>query len=809
MMYNFNKIVRKGLYFCLIIFLSTNLSATTMHAVVFAGTDDYSIGKGNRVSHRLITDELHRIHKIENGIDVEIYNFTGTDFNIDNVSVIKNQLKSENGNLENDILFFIFIGHGFNLVTELLDYPNLLFLNSTNMESEEDINNNSMPFKQIIEEFRGQLSPKLFIAYAEACNNNYLEGEKMLTSNSTTSSNSSTYDAISTATANSRPVEKFKELFLDQSGLVVFTSSAPSEPSYVHDRRGGVYSQSFVKALQQETSVGNNEVASFKSIYNQSKKNVEKVTDKYGLIQNPQYLNNLVSQAAEEKQLSEDPPKQKKRGLIAWLVAKLAPNKLKKQMKKAFKEGDLVSIGMVLNPDEPGDRMRKKMHLKNPLMYYTQEALVKEEMGKSAEAYKYFSVASELWEQGYKTKNDERLMEQMKDLDEDNLTGIRSFSSYPRWLQNKLGFYKEGFEGKIAVEDDKISKYKADIKKLEADILEDNKAIESLRAESDSIKAEIEKIDIPREKEVKVELGDLSKLSNSTLQELRQVIRNGRQVADDAPTSTEEVVIGDSEAIVKFEYKKGRMSSNIEPNVGGYKVAQYCNADIINFTSDLMAVLLVKLDEVPPTSRDAIGIKLQVIGNADWRGGVTKKIIRFRADEAISEEFKTLDGETNYFNIEAGETRMISNRELAFLRAYCAYRTTLGILQEKGIRAEKVEAYFTAEVHSKPPNANASNMEDGKEDRGIEISMMIENLYKHHMDEIKRLKSRLEIIQGEVKQKEDNIAENKVKVESLEGKVALAEKEKERLERIVDDAQTDKGTNTPAGSILQQVKDAW
>ena len=100
-------------------------------------------------------------------------------------------------------------------------------------------------------------------------------------------------------------------------------------------------------------------------------------------------------------------------------------------------------------------------------------------------------------------------------------------------------------------------------------------------------------------------------------------------------------------------------------------------------------------------------------------------------------------------------------------------------------------------------------MEHGKEDRGVEISITIENLYKHYMDEIKRLKNRLAIIQGEIKQKENDIAKNEAKVDGLEAKVALAIKEKERLERIVNNARTDSGTNTQAGSLLEEVKSAW
>jgi len=358
-MYKFNKIVKKLIYLILFFFVSLDVSAATMHAVLFSATEDSSIGEGNQVSYDLIRGELNRIDQIDNELEVAFYDFTGANFQINNLYKVKNQLKQENGNLENDILVFIFIGHGFNPMAEILEYPNLVFLNTTGTESESDIQENSINLKTIIKDFKSALNPRLFIAYAEACNNNYLNGESPLTAIPSPSTN-----IINTASLTADPAKKLKELFLESKGLVVFASSKPSQASYVSSTEGGVYSQAFVHALQLETSASNNRKATFKSLFNNSKRFVRQIDSNYDWSQSPLYTENLKNQNNSPVQTFNDKPKKKKRGLIAWLIAKLAPNKLKKKMKKAFREDkDLLSLNMAIPVDEPGDRMRKKIKL--------------------------------------------------------------------------------------------------------------------------------------------------------------------------------------------------------------------------------------------------------------------------------------------------------------------------------------------------------------------------------------------------------------------------------------------------------------
>jgi len=801
-MYKFNEIVKKLIYLTFFFFLCANVSAATMHAVLFSATEDSSIGAGNRVSYDLIRAELNRINQIDNELEVAFYDFTGSDFQIDNLYKIKNQLKKENGNLENDILVFIFIGHGFNPMAEILEYPNLVFLNTTGAESETDIQENSLNLKKIIQDFKSALNPGLFIAYAEACNNNYLNGESPLTAIPSP-------NVINTASLSVDPSKNLRELFLEPKGLVVFASSKPSQASYVSSTEGGVYSQAFVHALQLETSASNNRKASFQSLFNNSKRFVRQIDSNYDWSQSPLYTENLKNTNSSPQQTFNDKPKKKKRGLIAWLIAKLAPNKLKKKMRKAFSEDkDLLSLNMAIPVDEPGDRMRKKMYVKHPVMYFTQEALVAEANKNYPEALKNYSIASKLWEDGYFTTEDEKLMKKMKKMDTNNLTGIQDFSNYPQWLKSKLGFYEGQFNDEVAVVDTEIENYQDRIKEIEEGIQADRAEITALKEESDQIKEEINSIDIFREQTVEVELKDMRKVSTNTLAEIRQVIAEGKTISDTAPSNEKEVLIDDSNAKVNFKFGKRRMNSNLRPDIKGYKLGKHCTEEITEFTYGLMDILLNKVEDVPDENLKDIGVKLYLTGNADWVGGDKQLGIRYTAEQKIDEQYKTKDGSTRDFYIEAGQTRNINNEDLAFLRAYCAYQTILDILKAKGVQGN-IEVYFTALTWPKPPNVKANDRNAGKAYRGVDISITIENLYKHYIDKIKELEDRLVDIKEEIAQKETSIEEKKKQVTDLEDRIASAKEERQKLENIINNSKTGSNANSDASGNVDNVKSAW
>lgn len=802
-MYNLSNFLKKSGSLLLLLLLVGPLSASTIHAVIFAGTQDATIGEGNQVSYDLIRKELNRIHQIENDLFVEFYDFTGDQFKLDNLSQVKNQLKSKKENLKNDILFFIFIGHGFNQATEVLKYPNLVFLNTKGSESESDILDNSQPLQQIIQDFQLVLQPRLFIAYAEACNDNYIKGgDEPLASLATP-------DLINTASLRTTtPKEKFHELFVEPEGLVVFTSSRASQPSYVSSTQGGVYTQSFVKALQLETSMATNRKATLKSVFDHSKKLVTQISSGFTWTQTPQYTENLKSTPLNSNTSAATPPSKKKRGLIAWLIAKLAPNKIKKQMKKAFeKDGTLLSLNMAIPVDDAGDRMRKKMYTKNPMMYFIQEALVSEEQGRAGEALRNYNIAHGLWSDGYYTSHDEKLMKQMKNMDANNLTGIRSHSSYALWLNHKRGIFEGIFTDKIGIEDANISEYEMRIAELENSIETSRNEINALRAESDRTKIRIDSLDKPREQTVELQLKDMRNTSKSTMQNIREVVKKGRSIgASDFPVNEQEVSLEDN-AVVKFKYGKRRMDSNLRPDIKGYKLGKYCTEDIVSFTQDLMEILLLRVDEVPPANLKDIVVKLNITGNADWIGGTRKLGIKYAAKKDIDEQYKDKNGESQTFYVSAGETIRIDNKELAFLRAYCAYETILAILNSKGIN--NVEVYFTAIAWPIPPNTSPRDQEAGKAYRGVDISVSIKNLYKHYVEEIEKLEERLEEIKEEIRGRQANIEENEALILALENKIAVAKAEKLKLENILNAAKIDPGMNTEASNIVKEVKSAW
>lgn len=782
-------------------FFSTAFSQVTIHAIIFAGTTDASIGSGNQKSFDLIKNELQRIHDNNNGVGVKFYPFLGNDFQKENLTGVKEQLRNLPAGLSNDVVFFIFIGHGYNPMAAYLEYPNLVFLNTNGSEAKAEIENNSAPMKDIVQDFQA-LKPRLLIAYAEACNDNYLEGEEPLTFFATPG-------YITTAAPTSTPEEKIKDLFIDSKGLVVFTSSRPNQPSYVSSSEGGVFTQSFVRALQMETSVANAGRGSFKSLFNESEKIVKKIASDYPWSQTPQYTENLAAKP-DNTDLNDPEPQKQKRGLIAWLVAKLAPNKVKKKFKKALEEGELLSLNMGIPVDDSGDRMRNKMYVKTPVMYFTSEALYWEETGDSIKALKNYGIAHYLMQNGFHTSEDKKLMKKMGDLDKQNLTGINDFGNYQKWLKNKLGIYETVFEERMEGEDDNIAESRTEINQLELEIQQNRDAIADIKSQMESIQGEIESIDVPREQTLEVKLMDMRQDSEETLKEISKTIREVKKkgVANNLASNEDEIIIGDSEAVVRFKFGKRKMNSNLRPDVKGYQLGKHCTDDIIDLTNDLMAILLARLEEVPTEKRQEIEVQLQITGNADWRGGENQLGIGYTASDLIDEEYQDLEGTTKNFYLQPGESKNITNEELAFLRAFCAWQNIKSILLDKGISPANIQVYFTAIAWPKSAIVELNGTVGEPDKRGIDISMTINNLYKHYLDKIKDLEDELEILKEEITKKEANIEDIRKRIEALEKEIADAEARKQQLE--TDLKKTDpRAVDSEANFLIQNVKSAW
>ena len=220
--------------FLIILFFCSSLSyGQTIHAIVFAATNDATIGDGSQKSFNLISSEIETIIN-QTGLRSKLYYRTGDAFTLGSYQSVINDL--EDVNLSQDVVLFYFLGHGYQSNNP---YPNVVFKNTSGVVSQQDLDEASVSLEDISRELN-QKGARLTIVIGEACNN-----ELDLDSGNYTN----TEDIVTNLTPPLATQEKYRRLFLQAEGSILVSSSRSGQPSYISKSEGGAFTQSFLKAL--------------------------------------------------------------------------------------------------------------------------------------------------------------------------------------------------------------------------------------------------------------------------------------------------------------------------------------------------------------------------------------------------------------------------------------------------------------------------------------------------------------------------------------------------------------------------------
>lgn len=763
------------------------LPGQTLHAVLFAATEDVKIGKGNEISARLLSTEIRRISNNLEGVKLNLLTFYGQDCSIDQLENTLAYLSRIN--LENDIVFFAFLGHGYNDVATATDWPHLLFYNTDGPISNETLHKHSYPLHQLVDQLETN-NPRLLFVYAEACNNQ-LEDDKFLSFVDP--------EAFVPAPPDVLNSEKCKDLFLGTEGTLIMTSSSKKEPSYVSNTEGGVFTQSFIKALQAEITSHQTYPASFNSLFQNLKHETRAICNRINRIQTPQFAifpkepRSIPLTEAREPNLSDK------------LSRLFSSNKIRNNFKKALDKGDLVHLKIQLPPGEEGDQLKQKLLKKNPLMYYVGEGLVSEALQDTALALLNYNVAYHLLtkEQLFTTE-DVTIMEEMKIQDIFDITGIQDFKNFYDWLSYKSNYYSSIYANQIALLDKQILAYKREIEALNRSIQEDYSLITTYEKDAIQLEQQMQRLDRNRTQMATVEIPNLQKLNQQELDHLRALFE---RIEEGALVDSKSFRF-DGDSKVSFKFAKRKTSSNIRPTANGFEMGQHCSEDLRQTTSQLMDILTLAIDKVPSNQKRQIQVNLQLTGNSDWIGGTDRPNIWYRPDRNIYEEYTDIDGNTHIFSATNGQAKFITNKDLAFLRAYCTYGVIQEVLAAKGIQSSQIAAYFTGIAHPQPIQLPAGSIDPGKAFRGVDINISLENVYRHYVDQIEALQRQLLTIEEQQEGLLVGIEEKRQQIRRLNDRIYEAKARKRQLEQVVNAADAS-GLESQAQSEIQQALEQW
>ena len=215
-----------------------------LHLVLVANTLDPSIGTGCTTDETNLRNEFRQIADAL-GVSFNEYVIDGYSFSKEKVLATLNSLTPGS----NDIVMFIYRGHGFRWKDQTSDWPRMDLRTSSYAEISD---NSSMNLADVYSVLKSK-GARLNIILGDCCNSE-------VNASSVTANNYLTFQVD-----NNSDISKLKNLFLKTTGIILSSAAQKGEVSW-NTAQGGLYSISFLQALREEISYLSNEACNWDNI---------------------------------------------------------------------------------------------------------------------------------------------------------------------------------------------------------------------------------------------------------------------------------------------------------------------------------------------------------------------------------------------------------------------------------------------------------------------------------------------------------------------------------------------------------------
>lgn len=232
---------------------------TTLHLIVLANTKISDIGAGCKVDEKNIVKEFQAITKTL-GVSLKTYLIDDSDFNKAKTLATLKGLSPK----PNDIVFFVYRGHGFRWSDQSETWPQMDLRTSNYSKISKNTSLGLMEAFNIIRKKGARLN----ITLADCCNNDIGINRRTET------------PINSLATKGLYDAKKLEQLFLKSKGNIISCAASPDQYSWVNSRKGGFYTVSFLEALREETNSKNKLVPNWKNIMNNTIEGANRKTAK-------------------------------------------------------------------------------------------------------------------------------------------------------------------------------------------------------------------------------------------------------------------------------------------------------------------------------------------------------------------------------------------------------------------------------------------------------------------------------------------------------------------------------------------------
>jgi len=218
--------------------------SSTLHLVLIANTYDPTIGSGCASDETNLKNEFRQVADAL-GISFRQYIVDCSTFSKENVVSTLNSLYPGS----NDVILFIYRGHGFRWKDQTNDWPRMDLRPSSYADITE---NSSMNLSEVYSLLKGK-GARLNLILADCCNSE-------VNMSPVTNSNYLTFQFD-----NNSDVSKLRKLFMNSNGILLSSAAQKGEVSWTTSQ-GGLYSMSFLQALSEGISYLSNDPCSWNNI---------------------------------------------------------------------------------------------------------------------------------------------------------------------------------------------------------------------------------------------------------------------------------------------------------------------------------------------------------------------------------------------------------------------------------------------------------------------------------------------------------------------------------------------------------------
>ncbi|ADV42710.1 caspase family protein [Bacteroides helcogenes] len=221
-----------------------------MHLFIVANTEVADIGQACRVDYNNIRNEMKGIAQ-SIGIRVKEYDVTGAGYSKEGLQQQISSLRPS----ANDIVVFLYTGHGFRFDDQKDPYPMMALTNNDYQPLEGNYVALSDVYNAICKK-----GARLNIVLSDCCNSKL--GERRPLEGNTLFSRGN----------NNFSRKRLTELFFNAKGSLLSTAASPGEYSWC-DAAGGMFTLSFIQSLRREISAMSTGAVSWQSVVDNTLKN--------------------------------------------------------------------------------------------------------------------------------------------------------------------------------------------------------------------------------------------------------------------------------------------------------------------------------------------------------------------------------------------------------------------------------------------------------------------------------------------------------------------------------------------------------